>query len=384
MAGGVDLFNGSIDTLDMFRAAFPAAPFAGDIIALDRDVVSPLLDMAMRHKKTADGPKIVGDVLMTNPDNARTVLPGEERQYTITQNLAQWEMPWRKVTTYSSILEDEVRGALSSGLSMVGLGSPKGVIDRKIIDLKQAKEAGAMISFARELERQLLFAPASSSDAKHLSGFWGWVAKPTTAQVALSQTGGFYGWAPEYQDGTSFTKRANITVADGVDHENAAYANYTDVWEDDGDPLTEGDVQTLLRAKRRMGFEPPMTAKDYLEGRHGDLAMLTNETIFEAAQLKARANNDQLFADLGMYHGSVVIGGSPLSWVPLLDDDTDNPVLFVDWAHFFLMHPTGNIFHQIPARRLPNIPDAFVWDTDMVAQLVAGDIRRLGCVSKAV
>ena len=376
-------YNGSISTLDAFALAFAAVPFAEDVTILDRDVETPILDMAMKHTRSSDGPEITGKFMMTNPDTAEMVYPGERRQYTITQHQKRYVVPWRTGTVKFSALEADVEMALSSGKSEYGLSGDIGAIDRKLGDLKKSNEAGGLTSFCRLLEKQMVGSPASATDDKSMWGFQSCIAKPTAANVALGYNDGFFGWAPTYADGDAMATRANIPVATGPDHENAANANYTNTWGDDGDPMTEKDVTRMIWAKREMGYKPPVLAEQFMTGRYGDMVTMAGKVLIKSSQEKARANNDNLFADLGMYHNTVVIGGAPLMWVPTLDDDTDNPMYFIDFAHFMFIHPSDGMFKNRAPRQIPDIPDTYVWDVDIKGNFACSDTRRLGVISKA-
>ncbi len=378
---GVDLYNGSASTFDVFLAAHAMRPFKGDITLLERNIKSPLLALAMQHKRAGAGPNIQGDLVMSNPANAQRITPGAERSYTITQIHDQFQIPWRSWTTYTPVMRQEILGALSSGAAGVVYGN-MGEPGQKVFDLLETMRAAIGQDFGEYLEDDLLDAPPNSTDTEHCHGAWAWVAKATANQESAGQVGGWYGYQPQYGDNTQMASCANITYVDGTETER--WANYTDVWADDGSPMTEADVSKIIWTKRKLGYTPPMTAQEFNVGRNAEKTLLAGQTIVQALEEKARANNDNLGADLGKFAGSVVVQGSMVHWVPGMDGDTDNPLLFLDFQHLFFVYRAGELFLQTPWREMPFRPDVFVQDTDLTGNFVCNDRRALGVISKSV
>ena len=179
-----------------------------------------------------------------------------------------------------------------------------------IVELVKTRYTGMMVSFYELLEEILWGKPADDTDEKTPFGIAYWVVKNATE--------GFNGGNPEgFAQG-----RGGINTATCP-----RWANYTASYED----ISKEDlVRKMRRAHRQTAFRSPVShAQPKLGGMKNGI--YTNDAVIGIVEEILEANNMSLGNDLASKDGRTLFKGTPLTYAPYLDKDTENPVYMLDW-----------------------------------------------------
>lgn len=179
-----------------------------------------------------------------------------------------------------------------------------------IVDLIQTRYVGMMVSFYELLESILWSKPDDSSDEKTPYGLLYWVTK------AASE--GFNGLDPDgFTDG-----RGGKSSTD--------YAR----WSNWGSPYVEISREDLVRKMRRgsrkTAFRSPISHSQPELGKMRN-GIYTGDTVVGIMEELLEANNMALGNDLASKDGRVLFKGTPITYAPKLDDDSENPIYQIDW-----------------------------------------------------
>lgn len=179
-----------------------------------------------------------------------------------------------------------------------------------IVDLVQTRYTGMMVSLYEYLEEVLWSKPTDSTDTKTPFGVAYWVTKSTSE--------GFYGGNPS---GFSSGK-AGIS--------QSTYARWAN-WSGDYEAVSKEDLLRMMRkAHRNIQFRSPVShaQPDLGAMKNG---IYTNDTVVGLLEELVEAQNMNLGTDLDSQGGRAMFKGTPITYVPKLDGDTENPVYMLDW-----------------------------------------------------
>jgi len=194
----------------------------------------------------------------------------------------------------------------------------------EIISVLAAREHAAMSDMA-ELNEENLWGAPSSSDDKAPMGIPFWLQKdPTT-----TPEGGFNGGNP-----AGFA--AGAANVDSTKHKRWRNwtAGYTQV-------STKDLVKKIKRSLRKCHFKNPAKHPELGYGNAPMWCMYSVLEVLEELEALAESRNDNLGKDVARYMNEVVVGGVPVKWVPILDDDTTEPIYGVNWQVFRPFVKTG-------------------------------------------
>ncbi len=232
----------------------------------------------------------------------------------------------------------------------------------KIVDFVQTKYNEMMVSFYEGLETDLWTCP-SSTDAKALHGLPYWITKGTAGQE------GWYGVDPSgYSAG-----RGNILTA-SYDRWSNYFADYTAIADEDL-------VRKLRVAAYKTQFRSPLShaQPDLGAMSNGIYCNCNTITLLEEALTK---NNMNLGTDLAFGAGRATFKGTPLTYVPKLDADTQDPLYFIDWKWLVLGVLAGwenqlSAPYMVPGKHLVRRVDL-----DATMELVCTNLRRQAVFAK--
>ena len=181
-----------------------------------------------------------------------------------------------------------------------------------IVDLIQTRYTAMMVSFYELLE-EILWGSPSASDDKTPHGISFWIQKGTAGQE------GFYGLDPS---GYEAIGRAHILSSAQARWANY-FADYTTVSKEDL-------VRKMRKGHRRTQFRSPVShAQPELAGMKNGI--YTNDNVIGLLEEALEAQNMNLGTDIDSMGGKVTFKGTPVMYVPKLDDDASDPVYLLDW-----------------------------------------------------
>jgi hypothetical protein len=179
------------------------------------------------------------------------------------------------------------------------------------------REHDALSDMAELQEENLWSAPTGPSDTRPM-GVPYWLAKDATT----TPEGAFNGGNPSGFSGgcaglssTTYPKWRNYTFG---------YAAVT----------VDDLVRKIKKALAFTNFMPPVPHPELGFGKV-DYSIFTTYRVQEPLERLAESRNDNLGRDVARYMNSVVIGGTPVKWVPYLEaNDTSDPLYGINWKVF--------------------------------------------------
>jgi len=181
---------------------------------------------------------------------------------------------------------------------------------KAIVDLVQTRYTAMMVSLYELMEAILWGKPTDSTDDKTPFGIQYWVVKNASE--------GFNGGNP---DGFA-AGRAGISTA--------TYARWAN-WSGSYAAVSKEDlVRKMRKAHRNIQFRSPVShaQPDLGAMKNG---IYTNDTVVGLMEEILEAQNMDLGNDLASKDGRALFKGTPLTYAPKLDADTQDPVYMLDW-----------------------------------------------------
>ncbi len=301
-----------------------------------------------KDKVTFDSGVGIQKTLMNRiPDVARHVGWTEADAPNISDLLTQMSIPWRHATTNWSYKRQEM--LMNRGKS-------------RIVNVIEARRAGAMIDMVETLETAGWSAPGDSTDDTEPFGIPYWVVK--------SASTGFNGGAPS---GFTTVAGVNLTTTPTFKNYTAAYV-----------AVSKPDLIKKMRTmKRKTAFKSPVDISDYIKGRGMRYRIYMNEETISTIEEVGESQNENLGRDIASIDGvNMAFRGFPLRYVPQLDGDTSNPVYFIDHSTWQPVCLAGDYLRESDPVRDPEKHDWYTVYVDLTYNYVCFDRRRNGVISK--
>jgi len=186
-----------------------------------------------------------------------------------------------------------------------------------IIRLLKIREHDALSDMAELNEEYLWGAPTSPTDKRPM-GIPFWLQK----DADTTPNGAFNGGNP-----AGFTSGCA-----GVD--STAYPRWRN-WTFGYRGVTSDDlVKKVKKALRFSKFKAPVPHPQLGFG-DSNYEIFTTYRVLEQLETLAESRNDNLGNDVARYMNQVVIGGTPVNWVPYLEEnDSSDPLYGVNWKCF--------------------------------------------------
>jgi hypothetical protein len=305
------------------------------------------------------GKRIEKLVKISDTGVAEFTNPMAETSYDLANVMDTIIAPWRLAHVYHAVTDDEVEENRPSALQL-----------QNLLNVRRLTAADDM---ANLLESWTFKAPsgATTSQKDFPYGVPYSVVPITGAQVTAATYG---------HQGANNTNYSDCYNLDTSTTAKALFRNYNDVWTNASGEITDDDVVKITRMLRRLKFRGPITAKQYESKMAESLALYTSEVLLESAEKKARANNDNLGADLGKYAGSVVTKGIPWQWAEELDDTArfTYPLIALDHNAFVTFVQKGEFYRELKPKRLERQPRVIVTDVYLKFNWININRRRCG------
>lgn len=283
-------------------------------------------------------------LLTSGNDSARFVPIAARDEVNIPNVTTRGKVGWKHMTW---------NWAMDHRLISMNAGS-----ENKIYDLVKSQRIAAGVSAVLLFERAGWRSPASTASLEPF-GIQHWIVKNATQ--------GFNGGLP-----SGFT-----TVGDINPSTINRYKNYTDQYT----AVTKDD---LIRRMRRMAYYCNFEVlddeiKQYANGT--DRAIYTNYTVIEPIVEILESQNDSLGTDVAPMDGKALFQRAQIQPVTELDQDTTNPVYFIDWATFGVKGLRDWWMRETPVPQQANQHTMSVWHMDCSFNWVCYDRRKNGVIA---
>lgn len=241
------------------------------------------------------GHSIQFDIITDQNNSARAVGLYNTDNVNVPNVLTQGSIPWRH--TLADYAFDHHEITMNEG-------------SRQIVSLMKARRHTAMVSMAEFMERRFWRVP-DSTDSLNPYGVPYWIVKNAAE--------GFTGTVP-----SGYTAVAGVSTTDVPRWKNYA-APYTAVSKDDL-------IAKWWKAATKTRFKPPVASPTFNTG--DQYGYYTVYDVYAALKQILESQNDDLGSDLDSQDGEPTFRRVPVTWVPVLDEDTTNPVYGINWGEF--------------------------------------------------
>lgn len=303
------------------------------------------------------GETIKFDAIYRDGGGVRNIGLYDKDQVVVRDVTVKGQMPWRRTkTTYAwDVLEfamnrhDPVR----------------------IQNLVGTRRAAKWLALSNHMEDHGSAKPASDDGITPM-GLRYWIVKSITGTSAATGAGGFNGTNP-----SGFSSGAgNISSTT-----YPAWANWAQAYVN----VTDDDLVDKMRVMaHRTKFKSPIAKYMKEDVRKGGRRAIYLPFDEERQLVKiAEGKNENLGRDLAPYDGGVVFHGIPLEVWPYLDDDSDNPIYYVDWAILYFVLMSGMGLKEGKAHPIAGMSETVGVDIKIVWNTICTNRRKLGVLSTA-
>lgn len=168
--------------------------------------------------------------------------------------------------------------------------------------------------------------PTYADDKKTPHGLAFYIQKQSNTDASSHASGGFDGKDPSLPASSSSSTptpcpRCNISTTTYGRWANWA-AQYAAVSKDDL-------VKKMRIASHKINFKSPLSLTDPTLSTGRDI--LTNLDVIQELETILEAQNMNLGNDVASKDGKVLFKGAPVEYVPILDNDAQDPIYMIDW-----------------------------------------------------
>lgn len=230
----------------------------------------------------------------------------------------------------------------------------------KIVDLIKTKYVGMMVSFFEWLEPVLWDEPADDNKTPFGVDYW----------VTRNASTGFNGGNPaNFSSG-----KAGISQSD-----QARWANWTARYIS----VTKEDlVRKMREASMKTKFRSPVSHAEPTMGGMSNGVYLNWATLSIMEEI-LEDQNMNLGNDIASKDGRSRFKGTPLTYVPQLDNDSQNPVFLLDWKWMSIGVMPGWENKLTPPYMVPGKHNVRRVDHDASLNMVCTNLRRQAVISTA-
>jgi len=248
----------------------------------------------------------------------------------------------------------------------------------RFVELLKGRRTEAWCALANILEERAWEAPDSSTDTLHPYGIPYWVP-----QLASGAGEGFYGGSA-----SGFTSTAGIdpatsgdnttSIAGGKPKWRSYCAGGTGYYES----VNRTAIKTMRKLFRSINFQAPFVARDIVKGPLAKYRIyMNNDTIGEYEDY-AESKNDKLGRDLVPFYGVTAFKRTPIIYVAQLDDDTLDPVYFINHNKFKPFVLSGDYLREDGPYKDVEQHNTFVTFVDLSHAFVCLNRREQGAMNK--
>ncbi len=224
-----------------------------------------------------------------------------------------------------------------------------------IVDLVKTRYVGMMVSLYELMETILWGKPATSSDNKTPFGIEYWVTKAATE--------GFNGLDPSgFSEG-----RAGKSSDD-----YPRWASYGSPYE----AIAKEDlIRKMRRGHRKTQFRSPVSHAEPTLGSMKN-GVYTGDAVIGIMEELLEAQNMNLGNDLASKDGRTLFKGTPITYAPKLDDDSENPIYTLDWKWLAIGILAGWENQLTRPYMVPNKHLVRRVDLDCTLQMICTNLRK--------
>jgi hypothetical protein len=295
-----------------------------------------------RKKVFAGGENWEYEVQMDHNHSAKAVGLYEQDASALTDTMVKGEIPPRHVNAH--YIFDLREKAFQRG-------------GTAIVNYIKTKYVAMMVSFYEYLEETLWSKPADSTDLKTPYGIPYWVVKNATEGFNGGNPAGFTSGRGGISSGTY-----------------ARYKNYTGTYAGSAGISKLDLIRKMRKAHRQTNFRSPVShSQPNMKMGNG---IYVSDTVIGIIEEILEDQNMNLGNDVASKDGKSVFKGTPLTYAPYLDNDTQNPIYMLDWKWLAIGVMAGWENNMTAPYMVPGKHNVQRVDMDATLNAVGTDIRR--------
>ena len=168
--------------------------------------------------------------------------------------------------------------------------------------------------------------PTYADDKKTPHGLAFYIQKQSNSDASSHATGGFDGKDPSLPASSS---SATPTPCPRCNISTTTYGRWAN-WAAQYAAVSKDDLVKKMRiASHKINFKSPLSLTDPTLSTGRDI--LTNLDVIQELESILEAQNMNLGNDVASKDGKVLFKGAPVEYVPVLDNDAQDPIYMIDW-----------------------------------------------------
>ena len=229
-----------------------------------------------------------------------------------------------------------------------------------------------------KLETALAGSPTYADDKKTPHGIAFYLQKQSNSDAASHTTGGFDGKDPQLA--TSATVATKV-ASPRCNISSSTYARWAN-WAAQYAAVSKEDLVKKMRiAAHKINFRSPLALTDpkLSTGR----SILTNLNVLQEIETILEAQNMNLGNDLASKDGKTLFKGCPVEYVPIFDNDAQDPIYMIDWKTLCFGTVAG-WDKKVSAPKEDNAQhNTMKGFLDMAVEMVCTNLRNQAVIAKA-
>lgn len=316
-------------------------------------IVMPTL--LKRKKMIGSGPEMEFKVQVAQNTTSRQTKLYQTDDLSRADYLQTATVPWTHYDTHYAYDEREWAAKMESWSN------------QQILDYMEVQDHAMVMGSFDHFENQFFGRPSDANDDLNSWGLKYWLTRHVTG-TSDTADGDFNG-GPAFG---STVAGLNTTTYSAWKNWTAKYAS-----------ITVADAVTKLgRAMDYCDWGRPRAFAS-LDGNTPDWKIWMPNTEFTSFKTLAKAQNEDIGADLDALHGKVNFRGAKVEWVPALDDDTDDPIYLVDLSTFDFKVQKGRDFVRTFQKNLHGAHNVSAQWLDATYNFCCYNRRRNAVLAKA-
>lgn len=168
--------------------------------------------------------------------------------------------------------------------------------------------------------------PTYADDKVTPHGLAFYIQKQSNANAGLHADGGFDGGDPSLPASAS---SATPTACPRCNISTTTYGRWAN-WCAQYAAVSKDDLVKKMRiASHKINFKSPLSLTDPTLSTGRDI--LTNLAVIQELETILEAQNMNLGNDVASKDGKVLFKGAPVDYIPVLDNDSQDPIYMIDW-----------------------------------------------------
>jgi len=360
---------------DLIEFTKEERPFGG--LVFTQNLVSyPIMDRwfggqdAIRQR-VQGGTHIEETISLDDSHNAQFIRPLQRRTWQGVDVVQTMRLDWTTAETHWLVARDEMLMHLRNTAKGQNVGA-------RALNLVESKRTEGMMSLANLLEPRAWAAPDAETDPLMPAGIPYWVPLRPANNPGKGFDGGSEQSPGDLVGGinpANFPRWRSYNAGGATAEDGEIYLGV----------INDAAVRTMRELHKRLDFKAPTLVSQSVEEPYRTQSIYCGIDTSLSIEDYLDTKNDGMRreTDLAWVEGASVFKRRPLIHTEVLDDDSTNPIYFIDHGSFFVYMLAGNEFLEddtiIPSDR----PDAMITPVSVKFNFMCINRRRQGVMNWA-